>query len=390
MKTTIKQLGSGLSFVLMVLVIGNFFSCRAQQSKDDPAPNVAKLKVETIGQDSIPNGQRLKDITSVPAGFKIGMTYGRFVTPTIPGRECSEITAPWYPRYNIWSGPSTYDFTSLNNVVNWSHGQGKTTVMHMLAGPNTYMPNWLVTGNFNSVQLDTLMRNMIYALMDANSNKTKIDVFNVVNELFNDDGTYRVDSTMVYNKMGWETDASGITGTDKINAQHPVFIGKAFQYARNKTTAKLELRDYNITIPDHFPRKRKAIYQLLKHMIAKGYPVDAVGEQGHFNIGNKPDSALFVQSVQLFQSLGLQVYLSELDDNVNQYSNPQVWNSTAASNQRKDYNAIVRYAIGAGIKLINIWGVKDTVAVTTHQLLFDKDGNAKPAYYGVQDALLHH
>lgn len=386
MLTANKFLFIGLRYVAIILAIAGPLNSHAQQ-----AANANPAASQPLLIEQIPSGSRLKDIP-VTGGFKIGVTVGKTAAYGIPEREFSEVTVPWFPNFGGWAGINSYNFSFLNQTVNWSHAQGKTTVMHMLVGYDKYLPEWLVKGKWTNKQLDTMMRNMIYALMDSNDNKNKIDVFNVANELFNDDGTYR--TNMVYNQLGWEDDASGLTGAEQINKRHPVFIGKAFQYARNKTTAKLELRDYNITMPaagNHFSKKHAAVYQLLKHMLAKKYPVDAVGEQAHFNIGTCPELTGFVTSIKKFKALGIDMYLSELDVAINAYSNPKTWNDAAIARQKLDYKTYVRSAIDAGVNLINIWGIKDSGSWVPagHPLLFDDDGNAKPAYYGVQEALLN-
>ena len=49
----------------------------------------------------------------------------------------------------------------------------------------------------------------------------------------------------------------------------------------DQASAKLELRDYGIEFWDG-SKKARAFYQLVKHLVNSGVPLDAVGFQGHF------------------------------------------------------------------------------------------------------------
>jgi GH35 family endo-1,4-beta-xylanase len=297
----------------------------------------------------------------------------------------------WYGRWGGWSGEQLYDFAELNQNVNWMKDNGLSPTVHMLVGPDTYMPNWLVNGTWQGWQLDNLLRQLVYAIMDSNNNKDKIDVWNVANELFDDDGTYR--DNMVWLKMGYETDKSGLSGTEKINAQHPIFIRKVFSYCREKTFKKLEIRDFNIESdqPSSFNyRKTKALFQLVKHMKNSGIPVDAVGIQGHLTIGKSAwifQNNTLQTTVNKFKSLGVEVHITELDIR----TDGQTWNTTLANKQREDYNNYVKQAIRGGANRIFFWGIQDNFdpfwLQNEYPLPWDANLERKPAYYGVKDAL---
>ena len=93
-------------------------------------------------------------------------------------------------------------------------------------------------------------------------------------------------TALVFVKMGWEDDASGLSGEDKINDRHPVFIRKAFTYAAQYAAGKLELRDNTIERPN---RKSRAFYQLARHLKKSGVKIDGVGLQCHFDLDGPND-----------------------------------------------------------------------------------------------------
>lgn len=297
----------------------------------------------------------------------------------------------WYPAWGGWLAEKQYDFKEFNANVNWMKANNISPTMHMLVGPNNYMPDWLLNGNWQNTQLDSLLRGMIYNIMDTNDNKTKVDVWNVANELFDDDGTYR--TNMIWRQLGWENDKSGLAGDAKINTQHPIFVRKAFTYCREKTTKKLEIRDFNLESDDPTTqnyRKNKALFQLVKHMINDNIPIDAVGIQGHLSIGKNDwifDKNMLRETVKKYKSLGVEVYITELDVRTDNRD----WNARLAEQQKQDYYNYVKQAIEGGANHINFWGLQDGFdpfwLLTEHPLLWDENMEKKPAYSGVKAAL---
>jgi GH35 family endo-1,4-beta-xylanase len=301
--------------------------------------------------------------------------------------------------------PSNFD--DVNAVINWCRPQYDKVMAMALVGPNNYMPAWFNNGTYTPAQMDGLLKSLIYEIMDSNSNKTKVDIWDVANELFNEDGTYK---TMAWNNMGWEDDASGLKGTDQINLKHPIFIGKAFQYCRDKTNALLELRDYGIENTDpkyESNHKYKAFYELVRHLKATNRPIGVVGIQAHIMIGKgmavgtsvnmNADVAPvgydgFKDAIKQYKATGVEVHLTELDIvSLVKASVPVPFTDALAQQQRQDYYNVIKAALGAGANSIYIWGARDnndaTWRVDQNPLLRDVNYHKKPAYYGVERAL---
>jgi GH35 family endo-1,4-beta-xylanase len=295
-----------------------------------------------------------------------------------------------------WSQTGNSDFSDVNAVINWSRPKYDKVMLIGIVGPDVYMPSWFTTGTFTPSQMDVMLKNLITEIMTSNDNKSKVDVWCVANELFSNDGTY---NTMKWNDMGWEDDASGLTGTDQINLRHPVFISKAFKYCKQITNALLELRDFGIEhgeTTSSYNHKHKAYYQLLKHLIAKGTPVNVVGIQAHMAIGDTGagNYSNLQATISKFKQLGPSVYLQELDVASNKVNSlPQPWTDALAAQQKTDYYNIVKSALAGGANLINVWGVRDNNDAgwlpDRNPLLWDVNYHKKPAYYGVQKALFY-
>lgn len=365
-----------LYFMLMV------FACSSDDNPKDVLPNI----------DSQEPGTTLKSANPM-------VLIGSPISPqaldiekyaNIPKTEFSAGQSLWYARWDGWLNEREYNFTGLNKAIDFMYENGITSQVHMIVGPNFYMPEWLLNGSWTNEQLDALLKDLIYAMMDDNDNKNKVDTWNVVNEVFDQDGSY---SEMFWNQLGWEDDTSGLTGDDWVNERHPIFLRKAFEYCRERTENKLEYRDYLIESnnPDHgWHKKQKAVYQLLKHMLNSNIPIDAVGIQGHHDIGNVDwvtRGKGVKEAVEKFRSLGLEVHMTEIDMG----TKDRTWSDELAEQQKTDYYDYIREAIDGGATRIYTWGIQDGLdtgwRTNEHPLPWDENLEKKPAYSGILEAL---
>ncbi|MDB4385322.1 endo-1,4-beta-xylanase [Opitutaceae bacterium] len=122
--------------------------------------------------------------------------------------------------------------------------------------------------------------------------KGRVQSWDVVNEAFNEDGTWR-DSP-------WER----MIGPD--------YIARAFEFAHAADPqAELYYNDYNL----FKAAKRDATVALVKDLQAQGIRIDGVGIQGHYGIGYPPKDELEA-SIIAFGDLGVKVMVTELDISV--------------------------------------------------------------------------
>ncbi len=179
----------------------------------------------------------------------------------------------------------------------------------------------------------------------------KLAYWDVVNEAFGEDGSRR------------QSNLQG-TGNDWIEV--------AFRTARAAdSTVKLCYNDYNIENWTY--AKTQGVYNMVKDFKARGVPIDCVGFQSHFGAGNVPSS--FQTTLSSFAALGVDVALTELD---------------IAGASSTDYTNTVKACLDVSRCVgITVWGVRDSDSWRSgdNPLLFDGDGNAKPAYTTVLNAL---
>lgn len=359
----------------------------------------------------VPGGARLKD-----AGFLVGATAevgfaekeGLFEwkdaakVATVIDREFNLVQTTAYPAWDTWTGTGYanvgFDLSKTNRVINRAKEKGQKTVVHLLAGSPTYFPAWMNPATASASELDALLGRWIEFAMTNNDNRSKVDYWNVVNEVFMWNGKYW-DSTSAANtnpwdKMGWEEDQSGLTGTAKVYPRHPVYIRRAFELARKHTNAKLELRDYGIEFWDNSVKSR-AFYQLVRHLQNSGAPIDAMGFQGHFRTDVKYDWSKHKQAVEEYRKLGLEVYMTEID-----YGDrdPAAAAGTAHrtpafdSLQAEGYYQLAKAFVSGGGNWLCLWGVADNTnqywRMGQSALLFDESYAAKKVYESFRQGIV--
>ncbi|HXP89506.1 MAG TPA: endo-1,4-beta-xylanase [Fibrobacteria bacterium] len=353
------------------------------------------------------NGLLMGATTEVGASDKEGIVNWKDAAKvkTVIGRDFGLVQTTAYPTWGAWNGTSlsnvSFDISPANQVIDWAHGLGKKTELHLLAGSPTYFPSWLDGGSWTPAQLDTLLNHWITFATTNNGNGTKVDYWNVVNEAFMWNGSYwdssSVANTCPWQKMGWEPDKSGLTGTAKVYAQHPIYIRRALELARQHTQGKLELRDYGNEFWDG-SIKCRAFYQLVKHLVNSGVPIDAVGLQCHFRTDMTYDWSLLKQAVQEYRKLGLEVYLTEVDyGDTDPVAAAGTAHRTPAWDtlQARNYHDFAKAATSGGANWICLWGVADNTntywRMGQSALLYDESYAPKYSYYqfrqGIVDGL---
>ena len=116
--------------------------------------------------------------------------------------------------------------------------------------------------------------------------------WDVVNEAFNEDGTFR------------ESVFSTVLGGNE-------FIELAFETASKlDPKAKLYYNDYNLESPSP---KTEAVQKLVKRLQSKKIRIDGVGLQAHLVAESRPTLDEHVAAIKGFADLGVEVALTELD-----------------------------------------------------------------------------
>ncbi|MFG2039514.1 endo-1,4-beta-xylanase [Dactylosporangium sp. NPDC048998] len=196
---------------------------------------------------------------------------------TTPGNSMKwDATEPNRNSFSYTRGDAIVTFAQQHNMK----VRGHTLVWH------SQLPGWV--GSLPTTEVQAAMENHITQV--ATHYRGKVFAWDVVNEPFNDDGTFR--TSPFYNAMG------------------SAYIADALRTARAADPdAKLYINDYNT---DGLGAKSDAMFNLVKSLQSQGVPIDGVGFQGHLAIQYGFPSQM-QQNLQRFADLGLDVAITELD-----------------------------------------------------------------------------
>ncbi|MFC4015215.1 endo-1,4-beta-xylanase [Nonomuraea purpurea] len=307
------------------------------------APAPAEAAASTLGAAAAQSGRYFG--AAIAAG-KLGVS----AYTTIAGREFNMVTAENEMKIDATEpNRGQFNFTNADRIYNWAVQNGKRVRGHTLAW-HSQQPGWM-----QSLSGSTLRQAMINHINGVMAHyKGKIYAWDVVNEAFADG-----------NSGGRRDSNLQRTGNDWIEA--------AFRTARTADpAAKLCYNDYNIE--NWTWAKTQGVYNMVRDFKQRGVPIDCVGFQSHFNSGS-PYNSNFRTTLQSFAALGVDVAITELDI--------QGASATTYANVTKDCLAVPR-CVG-----ITVWGVRDSDSWRPGDtpLLFDGNGNKKPAYTSVLNAL---
>ncbi|WP_336208830.1 endo-1,4-beta-xylanase [Nonomuraea sp. LPB2021202275-12-8] len=284
---------------------------------------------------------------------------------TIAATEFSQITAenamkwdatePSQGQFNFSGADAIVDFATQNN----QQVHGHTLVWH------SQTPSWVQ--NLGATAMRTAMQNHISQVAGRYADNPALVSWDVVNEVFDDNGNLR--TSFWYNTLGQS------------------YIADAFRAARAADPdARLCINDYNV---EGINAKSTAMYNLVSSLRQQGVPVDCVGFQGHLAIQYGFPNDL-QQNLQRFADLGVQVRITELDVRM-QMPRDSAKDATQATYYRNVVNACLAVTACAGV---TIWGftdkyswVPDTFSGQGAALIYNESYQQKPSYTAVHDAL---
>ena len=270
-----------------------------------------------------------------------------------------------------------FNYWAADNLVNFAQKNNMKMRGHCLAW-HSQLPTWVSSDgkkndqNWSREEALKILENHITTVVKHF--KGKVAEWDVVNECLNDDQT-----TVRTNPEGYDLRESVWT-----RAIGEDFIDSAFVYAhRADPDALLYLNDYGVEMQGK--AKSVALYNLAMRLKAKDIPIDGVGLQCHFSIGDV-DSVKLAKTIQRFADAGLKCIITELDMGIP---------NTSAANleeQARNYRVITDIVLNNdNCPNLVVWGLKDNNSwrEASNPLLYDAGVGKKPAYYGVRSALRH-
>jgi endo-1,4-beta-xylanase len=191
--------------------------------------------------------------------------------------------------------PGEYNFGPADAIVEFGEKNHMFIIGHTLVWHNQ-TPAWFFqdeNGNPNSPEAQVeRMRSHIETV--AGRYAGRVHAWDVVNEVIDDDGSYRPTT--------W---VQGIGDGDKL-------VKLAFQFASEYAPGtELYYNDFNAWRP----AKRDGIARLVRMLQQEGIRIDGVGIQAHWGL-NYPRNEYIEAAIDTFASLGVKVMITELDVDV--------------------------------------------------------------------------
>lgn len=279
-----------------------------------------------------------------------------------------------------------YSWDDADATVKYAEDNHMTVTGHCLVW-HSQAPRWMFKDSEGkTVTREVLIDRLYHHITNVVGRyKGRIKGWDVVNEAFEDDGSYR--KTQYYNIIG------------------PEYFELAFKFAHEADpNAELYYNDYSMSKP----AKRDAVCRLVRDLKAKGCRIDAVGMQSH-NGTDYPNLNDYEASIDSFAACGVKVMMTELD--INMLPSPQHFGGADISQRFKYDKTLNPYVNGltkSAQKLFNerylaffkiyakhkdqisrvtLWGVSDADSWlngwpvpgrTNYSLLIDRQYNVKP------------
>ena len=333
--------------LLSVLAISALFGLASCGEKSIPEL-AAKHKLEigtAVGNDFYaPDGQeRIKDFSSVIVS------------------ENAMKSANIRPKQNFWN------WNDVDQIVQFGQDNNITIKFHTLFwhNQNSSFINRMETKE----EATEIMDDHIKTIMGRY--KGKIAYYDVVNEMFEEDGSFR--KTIWYNLMGED------------------YIAHALKTARAADPdAKLYLNEYNNENLGN--AKADAMFNLVKKYVDEGVPIDGVGMQLHLATDLPFDKEAIRANVKRYADIGIDVSFSEVDVRM---PDRKAKDESEIKKQTDIYTALVDIAkTEPNVKTFIVWGLSDrdtwvpgTFPGYGNPCIYDNAMNKKPLYQAIKDTL---
>src|ERR1039457_4369665 len=314
---------------------------------------MATLAIGSTAQAALAPGTPLKTLAQAAGGRYFGsdLTGNLLSQSTVTQLQSQQFNMVTPGNEMKWdtTEPSngTFNFGPGDQIVSYAQAHGERVRCHNLVW-QSQLPSWV--SSLPASQVQAAMETHITA--EATHYKGECYAWDVVNEPFNGDGSFVSDP--FYNAMG-----SG-------------YIADA-------------LRTAHAAAPN---AKSNAMYSLAQSLLAQGVPVNGIGFESHFILGQVPSD--MQANMQRFANLGLDVAVTELDDRITLPAT-----SANLTQQATDFSNVVKDCLGVSRCVgVTQWAVGDadswvpgTFSGQGAATMFDQNYNPKPAFTAVQNTL---
>jgi endo-1,4-beta-xylanase len=352
-----------LSTVFAGAVLLVQMACNDQKTPSSPTPTTTTLRpgldVEPLRLAAQAAGKLVG--AAVPSNL---LADGRYAG--VLARHFNYLTAEYEMKWDaIERTRGINDFGAGDAIAAYGQASGMQIKGHALIWHGS-VPGWV--GGLSAADLRVVFEQHIRSV--AEHYRGRVRAWDVVNEAVAADGSGLRD-TVFRQKLGDQ------------------YIADAFRLARQADPQALLF--YNDYGGEGLNQKSDRIYDLVQGLRAQGVPIDGVGLQMHVSATNPPSDASIAANMSRLANLGLLVNISEMDVRVRDLPGTLQMRLDV---QKSVYHSIVGVCVAEPrCDGVTFWGFTDAHSWIDAQfgaddpLLLDEQYAAKPAYYGVLDAL---
>ncbi|EGN91911.1 glycoside hydrolase family 10 protein [Serpula lacrymans var. lacrymans S7.3] len=255
---------------------------------------------------------------------------------------------------------NVFNFTGGDQIVALAEGTGKIMRGHNLVW-YSQLPAWVTATAWTADELTSIIQT--HVTTEVSHYVGKIYAWDVINEPLNDNGTFRSD--IFYDTLGSS------------------YISIALRAARAADpNAKLYINEYNL---EYSGPKIDAMVQLVSDLKAEGVPIDGIGIESHYILGEVSASELKANMLNL-TSLGVDVAFTELDVRIELPAT-----DADLEQQKSDYTTIVSVCMEvADCVGVTVWDYTDKYSWIPASFPgygeacpWDENLVKKPAYDGI-------
>lgn len=290
-------------------------------------------------------------------------------------REFNAVTPENAMKWNpLRPSRDTFAFEQPDSLVAFASRNDMSVRGHTLVW-HQQLPDWIENYRGQEDTLKAILGNHIKTVVNYYEEEypDQVTRWDVVNEAINDNGERR-----------------GSIWQETIG---PEYIALAFQWANEANPdAQLYYNDYSIAGGGS---KSDAVYDLVSGLVNDGVPIDGVGFQSHLSTEyDAPSDQDLVDNMQQYQSIGLNVAITELDVRIPLGSDDEPSNDQLQT-QADYYSRFLNTCLFvSNCSDFRTWGFTDAESwiPSTYEgygaaLLFDEQYNKKPAYDALVDVL---